>query len=100
MWRASIFTLYPDMFPGPLGTSLSGDALSRGTWSLETHQIREHGLRSLVGVVELSGARGEAADLRRRRQAPRRRLALARAAGSGGARAKAGGGLWLRLQAV
>ena len=44
MWRASIFTLYPDMFPGPLGTSLSGDALGRGTWSLETHQIREHGL--------------------------------------------------------
>ena len=44
MWRASIFTLYPDMFPGPLGTSLSGDALSRGTWSLETHNIREHGL--------------------------------------------------------
>jgi tRNA (guanine37-N1)-methyltransferase len=44
MWRASIFTLYPYMFPGPLGTSLSGDALARGTWSLETHQIREHGL--------------------------------------------------------
>ena len=32
------------MFPGPLGTSLSGDALARGTWSLETHNIREHGL--------------------------------------------------------
>ncbi len=44
MWRASILTLYPDMFPGPLGTSLSGDALARGTWSLETHNIREHGL--------------------------------------------------------
>ena len=44
MWRASIFTLYPDMFPGPLGTSLSGDALARGTWSLETRNIREHGL--------------------------------------------------------
>jgi tRNA (guanine37-N1)-methyltransferase len=44
MWRASIFTLYPDMFPGPLGTSLSGDALTRGTWSLETRNIREHGL--------------------------------------------------------
>jgi tRNA (guanine37-N1)-methyltransferase len=44
MWRASIFTLYPDMFPGPLGTSLSGDALARGTWSLQTHQIREYGL--------------------------------------------------------
>ena len=44
MWRASLFTLYPDMFPGPLGSSLSGDALGRGIWSLETHQIREHGL--------------------------------------------------------
>jgi len=44
MWQASIFTLYPDMFPGPLGTSLSGEALKRGTWSLEIHQIREHGL--------------------------------------------------------
>ena len=44
MWRASIFTLYPDMFPGPLGTSLSGDALSRGTWSIEARNIREHGL--------------------------------------------------------
>ena len=44
MWRASIFTLYPDMFPGPLGTSLSGDALGRGTWSLEARNIREHGL--------------------------------------------------------
>ena len=44
MWRASIFTLYPDMFPGPLGTSLSGDALTRGTWSLEARNIREHGL--------------------------------------------------------
>jgi tRNA (guanine37-N1)-methyltransferase len=44
MWQASIFTLYPDMFPGPLGTSLSGEALKRGTWSLEAHQIREHGL--------------------------------------------------------
>ena len=44
MWRASIFTLYPDMFPGPLGTSLSGDALARGTWSLEARNIREHGL--------------------------------------------------------
>jgi len=44
MWSATIFTLYPDMFPGPLGTSLSGDALARGLWSLETRNIREHGL--------------------------------------------------------
>jgi tRNA (guanine37-N1)-methyltransferase len=44
MWSATIFTLYPDMFPGPLGTSLSGDALARGVWSLEARNIREHGL--------------------------------------------------------
>jgi tRNA (guanine37-N1)-methyltransferase len=32
------------MFPGPLGVSLSGDALERGLWSLETRQIRDHGI--------------------------------------------------------
>lgn len=40
-FRASILTLYPDMFPGPLGASLSGRALQRGDWSLETVQIRD-----------------------------------------------------------
>ena len=44
MWSATIFTLYPEMFPGPLGVSLSGDALARGIWSLETRNIREHGI--------------------------------------------------------
>ncbi len=44
MWRATIFTLFPAMFPGPLGLSLAGDALARGTWSLETRDIREQGL--------------------------------------------------------
>ncbi|MBI1867787.1 MAG: tRNA (guanosine(37)-N1)-methyltransferase TrmD [Methylocystis sp.] len=44
MWRATVLTLFPEMFPGPLGLSLSGDALSRGVWELETRQIREHGL--------------------------------------------------------
>ena len=44
MFRAAIFTLYPDFFPGPLGQSLSGDALARGLWARETRQIRDHGL--------------------------------------------------------
>jgi tRNA (guanine37-N1)-methyltransferase len=44
MWRATLFTLYPEMFPGPLGHSLSGDALARGLWALETKNIREHGI--------------------------------------------------------
>lgn len=43
-WHATLLTLYPEMFPGPLGISLSGDALARGTWALEARQIREHGL--------------------------------------------------------
>ena len=44
MFYATIFTLYPEMFPGPLGASLSGDALARGVWALEVRNIREHGL--------------------------------------------------------
>lgn len=43
-FSATILTLYPEMFPGPLGISLSGDALSRGLWSLEAKNIRDHGL--------------------------------------------------------
>jgi len=44
MFRATVFTLMPDMFPGPLGVSLSGDALVRGLWAMETRSIREHGI--------------------------------------------------------
>ncbi len=44
MWRATVLTLYPEMFPGPLGLSLAGEGLSRGLWSLEARQIRDHGL--------------------------------------------------------
>jgi len=44
MFRATILTLFPGMFPGPLGQSLAGDALARGLWSLEARDIREHGL--------------------------------------------------------
>ena len=40
-FAATILTLYPEMFPGPLGTSLAGKALERGDWSCETVQIRD-----------------------------------------------------------
>ena len=40
-FAATILTLYPDMFPGPLGHSLAGRALTEGLWSLETVQIRD-----------------------------------------------------------
>ncbi|MFA7416591.1 MAG: tRNA (guanosine(37)-N1)-methyltransferase TrmD [Rhizobium sp.] len=40
-FRATILTLYPEMFPGHLGLSLAGRALERGQWSLEAVQIRD-----------------------------------------------------------
>jgi tRNA (guanine37-N1)-methyltransferase len=40
-WRAGILTLFPEMFPGPLGQSLAGRALGRGLWSLESRDIRD-----------------------------------------------------------
>jgi tRNA (guanine37-N1)-methyltransferase len=40
-WAATILTLYPEMFPGPLGHSLAGRALAEGIWSLEAVQIRD-----------------------------------------------------------
>ena len=41
-WRASVLTLFPDMFPGPLGQSLAGKALATGRWSLAARDIRAH----------------------------------------------------------
>ena len=43
-FTATILTLYPEMFPGPLGLSLSGDALKRDVWSLDARNIRDHGI--------------------------------------------------------
>ena len=40
-FRATVLTLYPEMFPGPLGVSLAGRALADGAWSLDTVQIRD-----------------------------------------------------------
>src|ERR1700744_4802785 len=43
-WRATVLTLFPEMFPGPLGISLIGKATEKNLWSLDVHDIREHGL--------------------------------------------------------
>src|SRR5262245_66691402 len=42
MWRATVLTIFPDMFPGPLGSSLAGKALSTGVWALDAVDIRGH----------------------------------------------------------
>ena len=40
-WTAKVLTLFPDMFPGPLGFSLAGKALDKGLWAIETTDIRK-----------------------------------------------------------
>jgi tRNA (guanine37-N1)-methyltransferase len=44
MWHAQILTLFPEMFPGPLGLSLAGKALENRLWSMDVMQIRDHAL--------------------------------------------------------
>jgi len=41
MWRATVLTIFPDMFPGPLGASLAGKASAKGLWSLAAVDIRD-----------------------------------------------------------
>jgi len=43
-WRATVLTLFPEMFPGPLGLSLAGQALDSGIWQLTTCDIRTFGI--------------------------------------------------------
>jgi len=43
-WRAKIITLFPELFPGPLAASLTGDALRQGLWSLEAIDLRPFGI--------------------------------------------------------
>jgi tRNA (guanine37-N1)-methyltransferase len=59
-FAATVLTLYPEMFPGPLGLSLSGKALANGIWSLETRSIREHGIgpHRLVDDTPAGGGAG------------------------------------------
>ncbi len=42
-WTATVLTLFPEMFPGPLGVSLAGAALNEGRWALDTLDIRAFG---------------------------------------------------------
>ncbi|MEP2891489.1 tRNA (guanosine(37)-N1)-methyltransferase TrmD [Tateyamaria sp.] len=44
VWQARIVTLFPEVFPGVLGASLTGKALKDGKWQLHTHDLRRHGI--------------------------------------------------------
>jgi tRNA (guanine37-N1)-methyltransferase len=43
-WSTTVLTLFPEMFPGPLGMSLPGKALEKNLWSLDVRDIRDHGI--------------------------------------------------------
>ncbi len=63
-FKASILTLYPDMFPGHLGQALAGRALERGDWLLEAVQIRDFALDKHRSVDDTPSGGGAGMVLR------------------------------------
>ena len=63
-WSADILTLYPEMFPGPLDKSLSGKALKKGIWSLNTFDLKDYGLGPHKSVDEKPSSGGPGMVLR------------------------------------
>ena len=63
-WSADVLTLYPEMFPGPLGKSLSGKALKKGIWSLNIYDLKEYGLGPHKSVDERPSGGGPGMVLR------------------------------------
>src|SRR3546814_7545622 len=57
-FAAQILTLYPEMFPGPLGQSLAGRALMDGKWSCDPFQIRDFASDTHRSVADTSAGGG------------------------------------------
>ena len=58
MWRASVLTIFPEMFPGPLAQSLAGKAMTSGIWSLDTVDIRAHATEVIAPSTTRQPAEG------------------------------------------
>ncbi len=58
VWQARVITLFPDLFPGVLGASLTGKALQAGTWQLHTHDLRAHGIGKHLNVDDTPAGGG------------------------------------------
>jgi tRNA (guanine37-N1)-methyltransferase len=90
IWRATVLTLFPEMFPGPLGVSLAGRALATGVWALETRDIRDSatdrhrsvddtpagGGPGMVLRADVLAAAIDAADQARNQELPQPRLLM------------------------
>lgn len=64
VWQARIVTLFPDAFPGVLGLSLTGKALSEGRWQLYTHDLRDFGIGKHRNVDDTPAGGGAGMVLR------------------------------------
>lgn len=58
IWHAQVLTLYPEMFPGPLGVSLAGKALDKGLWNMDVIQIRDYALNKHHNVDDTPSGGG------------------------------------------
>lgn len=63
-WQASVITLLPECFPGPLGASLAGQALKAGLWTLDTIALREFGIGKHANVDDTPAGGGAGMVLR------------------------------------
>ena len=61
-WQSKVLTLFPQMFPGPLGVSLAGQGLSDGLWSLEPHVRRGEVGYKFEELLVLEGGRARWLD--------------------------------------
>ncbi len=64
IWQARIVTLFPDLFPGALGASLTGKALHDGKWQLHTHDLRPYGIGKHRNVDDTPAGGGAGMVLR------------------------------------
>ncbi|MCX7566724.1 tRNA (guanosine(37)-N1)-methyltransferase TrmD [Sulfitobacter sp. F26169L] len=64
VWQARIITLFPELFPGVLGASLTGRALQEGRWQLQAHDLREYGLTKHRNVDDTPAGGGAGMVLR------------------------------------
>src|SRR3974390_2734450 len=64
IWRATVLTLFPEMFPGPLGSSLAGRALQEAIWTLDVRDIRTHATDRHRSVDDTPGGGGRGRVMR------------------------------------
>jgi tRNA (guanine37-N1)-methyltransferase len=81
IWQARILTLFPELFPGVLGASLTGRALQDGLWQLQTHDLREHGIGKHRNVDDTPAGGGAGMVMRADVLGPAIETAQAHAAG-------------------